>query len=125
MLAGLLFLVVSSYGIAIAEYIAPIRLDNGGWAGLSWVAVWTPLYVVVVPTAPRRATWAMLAAVSSVPVVIAWVILSGRTVLQPTAWEFFLGVVFPYLLVVLLGYVGARVVYDLGREVSRTRRAAG
>src|SRR6187401_394785 len=39
---GLAFLIVSSYGIAIAEYIDPFRLDNNGWWGLSWVAVWMP-----------------------------------------------------------------------------------
>jgi serine/threonine-protein kinase len=35
--------------------------------------------------------------------------------------EFFLGLVFPYLLVVGMAYVGARVVYQLGTEVKRAR----
>jgi hypothetical protein len=41
---GLAFLVTSNYGIAISEFINPERLDRFGWVGLSWVAVWTPLY---------------------------------------------------------------------------------
>ena len=42
---GLVFLVVSSYGIAIAEYIDPMQARHERMVGLSWVAVWTPLYV--------------------------------------------------------------------------------
>ena len=118
---GLVFLVVSSHGIAIAEYIDPIRLDNNGWIGLSWVAVWVPLYVVVVPTSPLRAVPIMLAAVSSVPIMIGFMVLTERTTYRPTGDEFFFNVIFPYLLVVVLGYVGARVVYELGKEVSRAR----
>ena len=41
---------------------------------------------------------------------------SGRTPLQ-----FFFWLIFPYLLVVVMAYVGARVVYGLGTEVSRAR----
>ena len=118
---GLVFLVVSNYGIAIAEYIDPMRLDMNGWMGLSWVAVWTPLYVVAVPTPPRRAVLAMLASVSAVPAMIGYMILSGRTIFRPGGDEFFFWIVFPYLLVVLLGYVSARVVYELGKEVSLAR----
>jgi len=118
---GLVFLVVSNYGIAIAEYIDPQRLDQNGWMGLSWVAVWTPLYVVAVPTPPRKAVLAMLASVSAVPVMIGYMILTRRTIFRPGGDEFFFWIVFPYLLVVLLGYVSARVVYELGKEVSRAR----
>ena len=35
--------------------------------------------------------------------------------------QFFFGLVFPYLLVVGMAYVGARVVYGLGTEVKRAR----
>ena len=45
--------------------IDPFRLDNNGWWGLSWVAVWMPLYAVVVPTSPRKAVPAMLADLDS------------------------------------------------------------
>ena len=38
-----------------------------------------------------------------------------------TPLEFLLGLVFPYLFVVMMAYVGARVVYTLGSEVSRAR----
>jgi serine/threonine-protein kinase len=118
---GLVFLVASNYGIALAEYINPVRLDNHGWMGLSWVAVWTPLFTVVVPTDPRKALVATLASVSSVPVVIGAMIATGRTAFQPSPTQFFFAIVFPYLLVVVLAYVGQRVVYALGKEVTRAQ----
>ena len=118
---GLAFLVVSNYGIALAEYINPDRLNEGGWMGLSWVAVWTPLYCVAVPTPPRKALAAMLASISAVPVTVGFMIATGRTLLSPTPAQFFVAFVFPYLLVVVLGYVCAHVVYDLGKEVTRAQ----
>ena len=42
MTLGLCFEVASSYGIALAEYLEPTRLNMNGWIGLSWVGVWTP-----------------------------------------------------------------------------------
>jgi serine/threonine-protein kinase len=79
------------------------------------------LYTVAVPTPPRKALLAMLASVSAVPLVIAYLISTGQTTFDPRPEEFFFWVVFPYLLVVLMGFVGARVVYTLGREVTRAR----
>jgi len=89
--------------------------------GLSWVAVWVLLVTVVVPTSPRRAVLAALASVSSVPVVIGFMIASGATSLRLDPGQFFFGLVFPYLLVVGMAYVGARVVHNLGTEVKRAR----
>jgi serine/threonine-protein kinase len=89
--------------------------------GLSWVAVWVVLFTVVVPTSPRRAVLAALASVSSVGVVIGLVLASGATSIRLGPAQFFLGLVFPYLLVVGMAYVGARVVYQLGTEVKRAR----
>jgi serine/threonine-protein kinase len=121
MTLGLVFLVVSNYGIAIAEYLDPLRLDNNGWMGLSWVAVWTPLYTVAVPTAPRKAFPALALSVSSVPAMIGFMVATERTVFRPTPNQFFFWIVFPYLLVLVLGYVAARVVYDLGKQVTREK----
>jgi serine/threonine-protein kinase len=85
------------------------------------VAVWTALFTVVVPTKPRRALAAALASVSAVPVVIGSAMAAGYASFTVTPLEFFLGLVFPYLFVVVMAYVGARVVYTLGSEVSRAR----
>jgi eukaryotic-like serine/threonine-protein kinase len=119
---GLAFEIVSSYAIAAAEFADPMGLEiHRGFLGLSWVAVWVVLFTVVVPTAPRRALLAALASVSSVPVIIGLMIATGITSFRIDPAQFFLGLVFPYLLVVGMAYVGARVVYYLGTEVKRAR----
>src|SRR2546423_3187580 len=119
---GLAFEIASSYAIAAAEFADPMALEmSRGMIGLSWVAVWVVLFTVVVPTAPRRAVLAALVSVSSVPVVIGLLIASGTTSLRIAPAQFFFGLVFPYLLVVGMAYVGARVVYYLGTEVKRAR----
>ena len=119
---GLLFEVVSSYAIAAAEFADPQSLEmHRGWLGLSWVAVWIVLFTVVVPTTPRRALVTALASVSSVPIVIGLMIVTGFTSLRVEPALFFIGLVFPYLLVAGMAYVGARVVYQLGTEVKRAR----
>lgn len=119
---GLAFEIASSYAIAAAEFADPMGLEmHRGMLGLSWVAVWVVLFTVVVPTSPRRAVLAALASVSSVPVIIGLMIASGATSLRIGPAQFFFGLVFPYLLVVGMAYVGARVVYHLGTEVKRAR----
>jgi serine/threonine-protein kinase len=119
---GLLFEVAGSYGIAAAEFADPMGLNLRGQAlGLSWVAVWTVLFTVVVPTRPRRAVIAALASASSVPVVVGLMIDSGATWFKPDAIQFFQGLVLPYLLVVGMAYVGSRVVYSMGTEIRRAR----
>lgn len=121
MILGLCFEVVSSYGIALAEYLEPTRLNMNGWIGLSWVGIWTLLYTVVIPTRPRTAVIAALASVSSVPVVIGFMVVDSRTTFSPDAATFFFWIVFPYLLTTIMAYVGARVVYSLGTAVTEAR----
>ena len=121
MTVGLAFEVVSSYGIAFAEYLEPTRLNINGWIGLSWVAVWTLLFTVVIPTRPRNAVLASLASVSAVPVVIGFMVITRRTTFNPDAWMFFFWIVFPYLLLTIMAYVGAHVVYGLGKAVTEAR----
>ena len=119
---GLIFEVVSSYAIAAAEFADPQSLEmHRGWLGLSWVAVWVVLFTVVVPTTPHRALVTALASVSSVPIIIGLMMATGFTSLRVEPALFFIGLVFPYLLVAILAYVGARVVYQLGTEVKLAR----
>ena len=122
MTLGLVFEVVSSYAIAAAEFGDPSGLEvHQGYLGLSWVAVWVVLFTIVVPTSPRRALLAALASVSSVSVVIGTLMATGATPLRVPPAMFFFGLVFPYLLVAGMAWVGARVVYHLGTEVRRAR----
>ena len=119
---GLVFEIASSYAIAAAEFADTTTLEaHRGFLGLSWVAVWVVVFTVVVPTSPRRAVVAALVSVSSVAVVIGLLIASGATSLRIGPAPFFFGLVFPYLVVVGMAYVAARVVYHLGTEVSRAR----
>jgi serine/threonine-protein kinase len=120
---GLVFEVVGSFGIAIAQYADPSRYaEVPPWAGLSWVAVWMLAYTVIVPSPPRKALVAALLSVSSVPLVIGLVIAYySPEVPSINPLGFFFVLILPYLLVVLLAYVGARVVYSLGAEVTRAR----
>ncbi|MEO8259530.1 MAG: serine/threonine-protein kinase [Acidobacteriota bacterium] len=122
MTIGLAFEVASSYAIAAAEFLEPMGLDmKTRWLGLSWVAVWTLLFTVVVPTPPRRAVVTALASVSAVPVVVGFAIATNVTSFRPEPAQFFFWLVFPYLLVVGMAFVGARVVYALGTELRRAR----
>jgi plasmid stabilization system protein ParE len=119
---GLLFEVVGSYGIAAAEFLQPAGLDAGRpWVGLSWVAVWMLMFNVVVPTMPNYAVVAALAAVTSVPAMVTLSISLFPPAEPPGGLEIFFRFGFPYLLVVIMAYVGARVVYNLGTEVTRAR----
>jgi len=122
MTLGLWFEVVSSYGIATAEFLDPGRLkDYKTFLGLSWVSVWVLCFTVVVPTRPRRALVAALASVSSVPVMIGVGMTTMMPWFRPQPIDFFFWFIFPYLLVILMAAVSARVLYGLGTEVTRAR----
>jgi tRNA A-37 threonylcarbamoyl transferase component Bud32 len=120
---GLLFEVVSSYGIAVAEFaVDPIGLiPDGRWVGLSWVAPWVLSFTIVVPARPRLALIAALASLSAVPAMTALSFAIHPAPFTPNAGQFFFWFLFPYLLVALMAYTGARNVYGLGREVVQAR----
>jgi serine/threonine-protein kinase len=120
---AIVFEIASSYGIAAAELLQPQSLDfrNATWVGLSWVAVWTLLFTIVVPSSPRRSVLAALAASSSVPVMAAVSFAVYPPPVLLNAGQFFFLFVFPYLLIVAMAYVGARVLFTLGNEVRKAR----
>ena len=118
--AGLAFEVLGSYGIAASEYhdiTAPIMYRMGSSDfGVSWVAVWVMLFTVVVPAPPRLALLSAALSLSAIPVMFAF---GGNMYLHPV--EFFFMLVFPYLVVLTMAYVGSRVVYRLGAAVTKAR----
>ena len=95
------------------------------WAGLSWVAVWMLGFTVIVPTPPR---WALARRVSPRPARCRSSSATSCST-EPSApsrsrrSRFFFRVVLPYLLVVLVGYVSARLIYRLGSELKRAQGA--
>jgi serine/threonine-protein kinase len=129
MTIGLVFEVASSYGIAMAEFGDPQGMTEHSQVimlhGLSWVAVWVILFTIVVPSPPRRALLAALASVSAVPVTVLLVTANGMPAMHFSRAQVFFWFVMPYLLVVSMAWVGARVVYALGAEVKRAREMGG
>jgi len=123
---GLVFEVVGSFGIAAAQYLDPSRYTAGPpWLGLSWVAVWMIGFTIVVPSPPRRALAAALASATSVPIVAGYAMAAGLAPIRLPPVRFFFAIVVPYLLVVLLAYIGARIVYSLGTELKRAQDLGG
>jgi serine/threonine-protein kinase len=119
---GLGFEVAGSYGIAAAQYLDVARYaTEPPWAGLSWVAVWMLGFTVMIPSQPRWALLAALASASAVPVVVGFVAATETLPVEATPLRFFFFIILPYLLVVLIAYVGATVVYRLGTELKRAR----
>jgi serine/threonine-protein kinase len=127
---GLAFEVVGSLGIALAEYqeiISAVRyvgmegLSDAGSFGLSWVSVWVMLFTVVVPTPPRRAVAAAALSVATVPVAFGYYSAVGITTVSLGPPEFFFALVFPYVIVLGMAGIAARVVFGLGTEVRRAR----
>ena len=120
--SGLLFEVIGSYGIAAAQYLDVGRYaTEPPWAGLSWVAVWMLGFTVMVPSPPRWALIAALASATSVPIVVAVALAIDGGPLEISPLRFFMQIALPHLLVVLVAYVGSRVVYHLGTELTRAR----
>ncbi|HET7240335.1 MAG TPA: hypothetical protein VFI77_04195, partial [Gemmatimonadales bacterium] len=125
MLAGLAFEVLSSIGIAAAEYhhiSSPIVYGEygAGGFGLSWVAVWVMLFSVAVPAPPRVGLIVGALSLATVPAAYALNVHLGTNV--PVRGEqFFFTLVFPYLVVLLMAYGGARVVSRLGAAVRQAR----
>ncbi len=116
---GLAFQVAGSYGIAAAEYLSPSPTDPRlPLTGLSWVAVWMLSFTITVPSPPAWALTAALASASAVPAVVA--LSTWRGAMPPIdAFRFGLHILLPYLLVVLVAYVSARIVHRLGTELTR------
>ena len=122
LMLGLVFEVVGSFGIAAAQFLDAGRFAaNSTFVGLSWVAVWMSSFTVIIPSPPRRALAAALASAASVPLTVGFVMAMNLTPARLSPLRFFFVFVLPYLLVVLIAYVGARVVYKLGTELNRAR----
>ncbi|HYN07804.1 MAG TPA: serine/threonine-protein kinase [Vicinamibacterales bacterium] len=122
LVVGLVFEVIGSFGIAAAQYLdVGLWAREPPWAGLSWVAIWILGFTVMMPTPPRWALVAGVASASSVPVVVAFVMATEPSAPVLSPGRFLFRVALPYLLVVVVGYVSAWLIYRLSSELKRAR----
>ena len=122
---GLAFEVLGSYGIALAQYMFPPDLRKTPEIlhvlSPSWVAVWMIFYSAVVPAPPRKALVALVLSATAPAIVIESSLLAGRlTDLLPFPM-LLIHHVLPYAICAVMAYLAARVVYNLGADVSRAR----
>jgi type IV secretory pathway VirB3-like protein len=122
---GLVFEVIGSYGIALSMYVGAERFASTPIVFFalspSWVAIWMLSYSIVVPAPPGRALFALLASASAPAVVMGYSLQHAGLSHVFTPATFFFTHIFPYLIVVILAYGGARIMFTLGADVSRAR----
>lgn len=122
---GLIYLVVVSFAVSIAQYWNAFRglpgeRLTGDLVGISPVAILILLYTVLVPTVPRKALGALILSGTAVPITIGTLIAVGNAPSPPILNFVFIFVV-PYAITVMVSYIAARVIYGLGREVRRVQ----
>jgi serine/threonine-protein kinase len=122
---GLLYQVVISYAVVFGQYwdtfaAFPTDLVHGDILGLSAVAPWMVFYTVLVPARPRHALIALLGSSTAPGAVFYLSTMVGEApILGPQ--QFFLVLVFPYLMTAVAAYIAAHIVYRLGQAVKAAR----
>jgi serine/threonine-protein kinase len=122
---GLVYEVVISYCIPLGEYWGVFRgietwYINSDVVGFSGVAIWMIFFTILVPSRPRSALIALTLSGSAVPVTVGYLIWLGDIpALQPL--RFFFTFILPYILCIILTYLAARFIYNLGQEVGRAQ----
>ena len=124
---GMVFGVVGSFGIAAASYWGiyaglEYNMEHLDLLDPGYVAPWIIAYTVLIPNRPRRALVAGLISASSVPIMWLLTVKFGGTSIVLTPGHFFTAMVLPYLLVVIMAYAGAQLIYSLGADVKEARR---
>ena len=115
---GLVYWAVSALGIDVGTYwYLPIGFET---TGISWVCVWLVLFPLIVPSSPGKTLLAALVTASMGPLMflIALVARGGPTPEGLYVLDLFL----PYYLSAGLAFVGSRIIYQLGCDVSEARQ---
>jgi len=115
--------VVSSWCMPVITYWRTFRdvpADRISFdlVGFSPVVVWVLLFTVLVPARPTRALIALLLSLAAVPTTYAVLVSLGDAPALDSG-RFIGAFVQPYVFVVVLAYVAARIIYGLRRDVRR------
>ena len=115
---GLFYEVAGAVGIDFHLTWMPITPDMT-YGGISWVCVWMVLFVLIVPNTPGKTLLAALATASVTPLLL--LIGMARETADPS-----LGLAVqlsvPNYLCAFMAFIGARIIYQLGSQVTEARR---
>ena len=122
---GLVFLVISTWGIAISEYwgIFPTWHDGalGEYMGIPWECVWILIFPLLAPNTPARILIASLLAATTAPLTLVLSITFGLTSSE-VPLTFLLGYfLFTVYLCAGLAYVISRVIYKSGTRLKQAQ----
>lgn len=124
-IVGLVYEVVVAFSIPLGQYwntFAGIEAQyiSGDLVGVSPVAFWMLFFTVLVPAKPRHALIALTLSASAVPITIGLLARFGDApVLPPMDFAFVF--VLPYVPIIVLSYIAARIIYGLGTDIRRAR----
>ncbi len=114
---GLIYWVVSAVGIDFSFYWT---LPAGyAVSGISWVCVWLVLFPLIVPSSPGKTLLAALMTATVGPLLF-FMSLVFRGNPMPDG-VYVLNLFVPYYICAGLAFVGSRIIYQLGCDVSKAR----
>jgi len=124
-LVGLVFEVVVAACMPISVYWGSLRFMEAAQlqsdiVGFNGVAIFMLFFTVLVPAKPRHALIALILAGSMTPITVALLIRAGWAPVM-TFGQFFFVFTSPYIAIVVLAYIAARIIYGLGRDISRAQ----
>ena len=118
---GLVYEVAICFVMAVATFWQ-FYLDNRTLPNLTWVPAVVILFPLILPGPPRRMLAAAMLAAAMPPLALLLLELSGKVA---TDAGDYVDLVISGAFAVAFAYMGARVVYRLGREVVAARYQAG
>jgi eukaryotic-like serine/threonine-protein kinase len=115
---GLLYQVGISFVIALTSFWQTY-IDKHIVPSLTWVPVVVILFPLILPGPPRRMLIAAIAAGAMAPLAL---LVLDMTEKVPADGGAYVDAVFSSMLAIGFAYMGARVIYRLGREVAAARQ---
>lgn len=115
--AGLTYQVLVCFVIGLTNTLDYFR-SHGVVPPMDWIPSVVILFPLVLPGPPRRMLLAAAIAAAMAPLTLGLLQLAGEVRATP---DDYLTYIFHGLFAVAFAYLGARVVYGLGREVARAR----
>jgi serine/threonine-protein kinase len=124
--AGLCFEVLGALGISLSELGGFFEYTAGKHVfgiGISWICVWITFFPLVLPSRPRIALMTALFAASMGPLAffLIWINSGQPPLPQGVLTIHIVLAALPAYVCAAMAYVGARIIYQLGTEVTKER----